>query len=424
MSFVSRFMNLGKYNPGQPTVSGFRSIFGSTRVDVNSSMKVSAYYRGVMYIATQVAKLPIHIKDETNQPVFNRDTGMLLRVLNKVPNPEMHGFTFWCYLIISAINRGNGYAEIIRDKAGRIVEMYPIHPDHVTPFRDTDNNLKYRIIGGSRTRPGEDYNLDKRDIFHLKNPNTNEGIFGISTIHNAAESLGVALGAEKFSNGLYSNGGMPSGVLKAPNKLSPEAAERLKSRWDERFGDKGVGGTAVLEEGLEYSAITLQPDQLQFIETKKFTVPTMARFLGVSPVKLYDTDAKATKVEDENLISVIDTVDPWVKNIEAEVDLKFFNGSPRRNTEFDIYAVFRGDMNARSTYYHKMMQSSAITPNEIRKKEGMPPYAGGDRFYIATNNYTPVDRLDEVIDNQTKPVDNTEDDKLDKVIENLLTRKL
>lgn len=423
MSFVSRFMNLGKYNPGQPTVSGFRSIFGSTRVDVDSSMKVSAYYRGVMYIATQVAKLPIVIKDENHQPVFNASTGLLLRVLNKVPNQEMHAFTFWCYLIISALNRGNGYAEIIKDKAGRIVEMYPIHPDHVSPYRNSDNELKYRIIGGSRTRPGEDYILDKKDVFHLKNPNTNEGIFGISVIHNASQSLGVALGAEKFSNGLYANGGMPSGVLKSPGKLSPEAAQRLKSRWDERFSDKMVGGTAVLEEGLEYSPITLQPDQLQFIETKKFTIPTMARFLGVSPTKLFDTDAKSGKIEDENLMAVIDTIDPWVKNIEAEVDLKFFNGSPRRNTEFDIYAVFRGDMNARSTYYHQMMQSSAITPNEIRKKEGMPPYEGGDRFYIATNNYTPVDRLDEVIDNQTKPVDNNSDKNLDKVLKNILEKK-
>ena len=331
MSFVGRFLNLGRYNPGQPTVSGFRSWFGVTRVDVDSSMKVSAYYRGVMYIATQVAKLPIRIKDEKMQQITTKDILLLQRVLNKVPNKEMHSFTFWCYMIISSINRGNGYAEIIRDKAGRIVELYPIHPDSVVPFRDTDDVLKYRIVGGSRTRPGEDYILASSDIFHLKNPNTNEGIFGVSTIHHAASSLGVALGAEKFSNGLYANGGMPSGVLEAPNKLSTEAAQRLKARWDERFGDNKVGGTAVLEEGLQYKSITLQPDQLQFIETKKFTIPQMARFLGVSPVKLYDTSAKSEKVEDENIISVIDTIDPWVRNIESEIDLKFFNGSPRKN---------------------------------------------------------------------------------------------
>jgi hypothetical protein len=49
-----------------------------------------------------------------------------------------------------------------------------------------------------------------------------------------------------------------------------------------------------------------------------------------------------------------------------------------------------------------MMQTASISPNEIRTKEGMAPYPGGDRMFVAVNNFTPADRLDEVIDSQVK----------------------
>jgi hypothetical protein len=69
----------------------------------------------------------------------------------------------------------------------------------------------------------------------------------------------------------------------------------------------------------------------------------------------------------------------------------------------DLYAVFRGDMTTRANYFSKMMQSAAITPNQIRVKEGMAPYTGGDRYFVAVNNYSPADRIDEIIDAQVAP---------------------
>ena len=46
-----------------------------------------------------------------------------------------------------------------------------------------------------------------------------------------------------------------------------------------------------------------------------------------------------------------------------------------------------------------MMSVSAMTPNQIRAREGLPGYGPkGDTYYVATNNYTPVDRMDEIID--------------------------
>jgi hypothetical protein len=40
--------------------------------------------------------------------------------------------------------------------------------------------------------------------------------------------------------------------------------------------------------------------------------------------------------------------------------------------------------------------------NEIRKLEGRSPYDGGDRYFIAVNNFSPADRIDEIIDKQVE----------------------
>ena len=195
---------------------------------------------------------------------------------------------------------------------------------------------------------------------------------------------------------------MPSGILTHPGRLSDEAYDRLKNDWKESHGGRKTGGTAILEEGVSYSPIAHTPDVMQFLESRKFNVIEIARFLGIPPTKLFDSDsAKFNNIEHANLEVATDTLDAWARNLESEADVKLLAGRKGgRFTELDLYAVFRGDMVTRSTYFKNMMSVGAMTPNEIREKEGMAGYDGGDRFYIATNNFSPSDRIDEIIDSQ------------------------
>jgi HK97 family phage portal protein len=247
-----------------------------------------------------------------------------------------------------------------------------------------------------------------RDIYHVRNLHTKDALQGQGIIGYAMQTLGISLGADKFANALFANGGMPSGVLEHPGALSDEAYKRLSESWKDQHGGKKTGGTAILEEGVKYSPISHSPDVLQFLESRKFNVIEIARFLGLPPTKLFDSDsAKFNNIEHANLEVATDTLDSWARNLESEADMKLLSGrNSGRKTELDLYAVFRGDMNTRSQYFQRMMQSGAITPNEIRIKEGMAGYGElGDRFFIATNNFSPADRLDEVIDAQIKPKD-------------------
>src|SRR5690606_4285449 len=112
------------------------------------------------------------------------------------------------------------------------------------------------------------------------------------------------------------------------------------------------------------------------------------------------TASTYSNVEQSNLEVATDTLDTWATNLEMEADVKILNNRyGGRFTDIDLYSIFRGDMKSRSDYFKAMLSIGAMTPNQIRAREGLPGYGEvGDNYYIATNNFTPVKRMDEVID--------------------------
>lgn len=55
---------------------------GGSVVSEDTAMKVSAFYRGVVYISTQVVKLPVVIKDTSREQVGSYLTPFLNCVVN------------------------------------------------------------------------------------------------------------------------------------------------------------------------------------------------------------------------------------------------------------------------------------------------------------------------------------------------------
>ena len=402
--FWKRFLSLGRKTANnQP---GFwRSVFNfvaGVRVQEDTAMQVAAYYRAVMYISTQVSKLPWVVKDSKNLEVSHKIT----RLLDLAPNSEMSAMSFRLAMVINAINHGNAFAEIERDKAGRPINLWPIPSDCVQFYRDASGKLFYWVSGSNAL--GENFNIlmDPYDIFHIKNFHTRDGVVGQGVVAYGSQVLGIAIASDKMASNLFKNAGMPSGVLSTPGKVSPEARERMRESWNKRHGvgEGESGGTALLEEGVTFTAINMDPDVMQFLESRKFSVLEVSRFTGVPPTKLFDASAATfNNQENSNLEVANDTLHFWVRQLEVEADIKLLNYRYGGfYTDIDLDEVFRGDKAGRGNYYKDLMQVGAITPNEIRAKEGMAGYEEGDTFYIARNNYAPADRIDEIVDAEIK----------------------
>lgn len=366
---------------------------GNTLVNEDSSMQVAAFNRGVIYISTQVAKLPWDVKDKSH----NIMEGGISYLLNLSPNPEMNAFRWRLVMIQQAIIHGNAYAEIERDIAGRPIALWPLNSGLMDLIRSQTGDLIYRY----QNYDGGAVYLNPKDVFHLPNFHSKDGLLGQGVVGYARDVLGIQIAADDMASGIFHNSGIPSGILSHPGKLSDDAYKRLKESWAQQQGGKKTGSTSILEEGLSYTPVNVVPEALQFIQSRQFGILEIARFLGVPPTKLFDvTAATYSNVENSNLEVATDTLDSWASNLEIEADVKLLNNRHGgRYTDINLYAIFRGDMKTRSDYFRAMMGVGAITPNQIRNLEGMPGYGEeGDNYYIATNNFTPVDRMNEIID--------------------------
>jgi HK97 family phage portal protein len=123
--------------------------------------------------------------------------------------------------------------------------------------------------------------VDPASIWHVKAFTAPGQVLGLSPIAHARQAIGLGLGAEKYAAKFFGESGIPSGVLTSDQDIKPERAEQLKMRWNARH--QGNRDIAVLGSGARFQAVTIPPEEAQFLETTQANVRTIARYFGVQP---------------------------------------------------------------------------------------------------------------------------------------------
>jgi len=307
----------------------------------------------------------------------------------------MSAFTFRECMYASAINWGNGYAEIERDGAGRVVNLWFITPDRVQVKRDRPSGEIYYDISDTENGPVQ---LPASDVLHLHGLGF-DGLIGYSTIAYGARTMGLTMALENYGSSLFGNGATPSGVLSHPGKLNKSGRTRLRESWDEMLkGPKKALKTIVLDEGLAWTPTSLPNDSAQFLESRKFSVIDVCRWYGVPPNKVFDWDKSTyNNFEQANREVIIDTLLPWIRRFEQEVDRKLLHNNYNGNfSKMEVRELLRGDPKSRGAFYLDMFRMASISPNEVRHFEDMNPIPDGDRYFIQANNLVPLDRIDDL----------------------------
>jgi phage portal protein BeeE len=104
--------------------------------------------------------------------------------------------------------------------------------------------------------------------------------------------------------------------------------------------------------------------------------------------------ATFTNAEQSDLIFVKHTITPVVRIYEQEINMKLFSEREKKNTyyKFNLNGLMRGDTQARAAFYKSMRDIAGMNGNEIREREDMNHYDGGEIFTIQSAN-APIDQL-------------------------------
>jgi HK97 family phage portal protein len=120
----------------------------------------------------------------------------------------------------------------------------------------------------------------------------------------------------------------------------------------------------------------------QFLENRKFQVLEIARLLNVPATLLNDLE-KATLNNAEQLgQQFLDrTIAPLLELFEDALERVLLTEEERAagyEIEFDTSNFTRADTEKRFAAYKSGVESGVLTLNDARKREGLPPVAGGD----------------------------------------------
>jgi len=345
-------------------------------VTVDKALTLSAVWAAIRLLSDTIGTLPMVVyvrKQGGGRQRAWYDPAYTL--LHDRPNPIDTPADLLSLVVAHLQTHGNAYLGKELSASGALGALWPILPDRVR-VRTANNRrvVLYDVLDADgRTRT-----YDRGSIIHIKGFSTG-GITGLSPIQYARNTIGGALKRAETQDRLSANRAVPTGFLTTDGDLNDEQKASLKrdivSTWS---GPRNAGRIPILDGGMRFEAVSLPPDQTQYVEQMAWTVRDVARVFRVPPEKIGgDTGGSLTYSSTEwaNLDLQTYSLRPWTVRIEqalaADPDL-FPTTALYPEALFE--ALLRADTRTRMDAYKTATGGRPwLHPSEVRDAENLPP---------------------------------------------------
>jgi HK97 family phage portal protein len=132
----------------------------------------------------------------------------------------------------------------------------------------------------------------------------------------------------------------------------------------------------VLDQGLKWKQISINPEDAEFLASRRFTVEELARLFGCPPPTIGDlSHGTFTNTETVGRWFAQHTLSPWIRKIESEFSRTVFSEATRRThrLEIDMSGFQRGDPEARWRSWEIAVKNNILSVDEVRAEEGWNP---------------------------------------------------
>ena len=366
-------------------------------VNTDSAMRLAAVWACVNLLTDITAPLPWHAYRGMPDGVQVQlpDHPLLVNPSNE---PSLSAADWRAQVMRSLLLRGNAYGLIKKTGShGEPTKIQIIHPDYVSVVRlGPLGPFEFRVLGERK-----DLWQAGGDLWHVPAYTVPGTPVGLSPIDYARQQIGLGLASEAFGAKWFGDGAVPSAVLSTDQQLTGEQANVMKQRWNEAIhGNRSV---AVLGAGLDFTPITVSPDESQFIETARLNATAIARIFGVPP-EMIGADGGTTNtyinVESKMAHLLVLSARPWIVRMEHALSaLLRSTDNIRASTD----ELLRTDAKTRVDIQTQRLRMGVRSVNEIRAEDNLPPLPDnlGDEFLwppFATKNGQNDDYVPKVAD--------------------------
>lgn len=349
-------------------------------------LNIAAVYRCVEILSNSVANLPLQYLRERHG-VFTADTDARLHYLLSVqPNENTNAVDFWAQVVRYMLLHGNAYIVPQYDyNAMEISRLILCSPGSVAHDTTAD---RYTVTDATNSLFGT---YDESEVIHIKNY-SHDGKTGLSTLTFARQCIEIAAAGDGETLNRFKNGGAVRGIVgndksvRGFGEYQDAELQKTANYLDDEFrsGKRIVS----LPGQVQFNPVALTSADMQFLETRKFTVRDICRFFGVHPSFVFDdTGDNYKSAEMANVAFLSNTLNPILRKIETELHRKLVAPSVccKRRFMFDRTSLYACDLNSKVKYIAQTIAAGIYTVNEWRRAENQPPIEGGDTPLISAN---------------------------------------
>jgi HK97 family phage portal protein len=339
------------------------STYAAVPVSPSTAMQHSAVWAAVNLIAGAISTLPLAAY-RAGQLDPLPDLPPILRA----PSAGWALPDFLYALVQSLLIRGNAYGLIV-DRAG--AGLLPSQVELLAPERVgvavPNGAVEYRVDG---------QRVDTASVWHVRAYATAGSVEGLSPIGHARQAVGLGIAAERYAARFFADSAVPSGVLTTEQRIDQTTADTLKERWNANH--QGRRDIAVLGDGARFQAITIPPEEAQFLEATRANVATVARYFGVQPELIGGESGGSltyANVEQRATDFLVFTLRPWLVRLETALSALL---SSTTSVKFNAGAMVRTDLLTRYQAHESAIRAGWKLRSEVRELEDLPPIAGID----------------------------------------------
>ncbi|WP_064746798.1 phage portal protein [Lysobacter antibioticus] len=358
---------------------GSRSSLPAKDVNFDTAMQVSAFWACARLISETVASLPVVFYRVQGKQRTPDDSHPLYPVLAMKPNRYQTRVDFFMTLVLNLVTWGNAYAQITKNSQGQIISLLPLMSSQMQVRLLSDGAVIYQYTNSAGVNV-----FAEGSIWHIKI--FGNGIIGLSPLGYATNSIAIAQASEDRVSQVFRNGAKPAGVLMVDGALNREQRAEIRAS----FADLAEGNNdslIVLDKFMKYEQVSMSPQDIELLQSRRFQVEDIARFMGVPSVLINDT--QSTTAWGSGIQQIIEGwyklgLRPYLENIELSARLNLLPVAERRGweIELDFDALLRADMLARYQAYQTAINGGFMKPGEARSQEGWSPADGDDQLLV------------------------------------------
>lgn len=315
-----------------------------------------------------------YIPREIDNPAYSK----FLRQPNHFQVPSQ----FYSWWMVSKLTQGNTYGLKQRDDRGVIQKVYILDPFRVRVLVAPDSSVFYQLDADPLPGIGETVVVPASEIIHDVMCPLFHPLIGVSPLFAAGWPVLLSKFISNNSQNLFANGSSPGGIITAPGHIKIEQAKRLKTEFDTNYSGDNFGKVAVLGDSMSYTPMGMNTAvDSQLIELLRWTDEQIAKVFHMPLFKVGGPLPPYSSVEAVTQLYYTDCLNGLTRQTE-QVFTKGLELSISRSFSFDVDDLLRMDSATTMEIAKEGVVAGIFTPNEGRRKFGLPGIPGGDTVYL------------------------------------------